>query len=275
MPEISVIMPVYRVKHPSILDAAVRSIQNQTCSDWELLICADGAGAQTVRQIKRFAGEDARIRVVQSRRNHGAAAARNACIQRAEGTYLALMDADDIAKPARLEKQAAFLNRHPQYALVGCCAKLFDADGVWGERRVEERPEKQSFLKTLPFIHPSIMIRRSVVQSLRGYLDAPPTRRMEDYELLMRLYADGYRGYNLQEFLFYYREDADSFRKRKYRYRIDESRVRCHGFRRLGILHGNFRYVLKPLAVGLVPNGMLRRLRRKKYGKGHARGGAV
>lgn len=275
MPEISVIMPVYRIKHPSVLKAAVRSIQNQTCADWELLICADGAGAHTVRQIKWLAEADARIHIIQSRKNHGAAAARNACIQRAKGTYLALMDADDISTPKRLEKQAAFLNRYPEYALVGCCARLFDTDGVWGERRVEERPAKQSFLKTLPFIHPSIMIRRSVMQKLHGYLDAPKTRRMEDYELLMRLYANGYQGYNLQEFLFYYREDADSFRKRKYRYRIDESRVRYRGFCRLGIMQGNFRYVLKPLAVGLVPNGILRRLRRKKFGKGNVRGGAV
>ena len=82
---------------------------------------------------------------------------------------------------------------------------------------------------------------------------------------MMRLYAAGYRGYNIQKMLFYYREDSRSYKKRKYRYRIDECRMRYVGFRNLGILQGHIHYVLKPLATGLVPAGVMQRIKRIRY----------
>ena len=61
------------------------------------------------------------------------------------------MDADDVSKPDRLEKQTAFLRKYKKYALVGCGVELIGADGVWGRRIPEEIPEKKSFLSTSPF----------------------------------------------------------------------------------------------------------------------------
>ena len=111
------------------------------------------------------------------------------------------------------------------------------------------------------------MIRREVLESIGGYCVSPKVMRAEDYELFMRLYAKGCRGYNLQETLFQYREDTKSYAKRKYRYRMNECRVRYRGFLELGILNGNLHYVLKPLAAGLVPAWIMMVLRRKKYGR--------
>ncbi|MCI9125161.1 MAG: hypothetical protein HFH35_14060 [Eubacterium sp.] len=85
----------------------------------------------------------------------------------------------------------------------------------------------------------------------------------------MRVYAAGFVGYNMQEVLFFYREEAASYRRRKYRFRINECRIRFGGFLRLGILKGNLRYVLKPLAVGLVPMPILRGYRVWKFGSGY------
>lgn len=267
MPEVSVIMPVYNIADLSVLQAAVDSIRDQTCQDWELIICDDGSTDNTAQAIKQMIENDARIHFIQNKKNRGAGHARNACIRAACGKYIAVMDADDISKPRRLEKQAAFLESHPEYALVGCNALLIDSHGAWGERRLEEKPVKESFLSTLPFVHPSIMMRREVAWKLHGYAQTPQTRRVEDYDLLMRLYASGYRGYNIQETLFCYREDLDSYKKRKYGYRIDECRVRFARFRDMGILRGNLRYVLKPLAVGMIPRCIMRKLRERRYGK--------
>lgn len=266
MPEVSVIMPVYNMAEDiQLLKAAVASIKNQTYKEWELIICDDGSTDTTMRAVKQIAGKDARIRVIRNQKNRGAGYARNACIRASAGKYIAVMDADDISEPQRLEKQAAFLDQHPEYALVGCNARMIDSRGIWGERILEENPVKESFLSTLPFVHPSVMLRREVIEELHGYAVTKLTRRVEDYEFLMRLYACGYKGYNMQEMLFSYREDLDSYKKRTYSCRIDESRVRYQGFLKLGILKGNFRYVLKPVFVGMVPAGIMRAFRAGKF----------
>ena len=110
------------------------------------------------------------------------------------------------------------------------------------------------------------MMRKEVLGKLHGYSESVMAFRVEDYEMFMRLYAAGYRGYNLQENLFLYREDRTSFDKRKYQYRINECMIRCRGFQRLKILKGNFRYVIKPLFVGLLPAEILRKMHIRKFG---------
>lgn len=179
--------------------------------------------------------------------------------------YIAVMDADDSCGPKRLEKQAAFLEKHKEYAFVGCNVWMADGRGIWGRRVLEETPEKESFLSTLPFVHPSIMLRREAVLESGGYAEEAWARRAEDYDLLMRMYARGYRGYNLQETLYCYREDRDSYKKRKYRCRFDECRVRYAGFYRMGILRGHLRYVARPLIAGLIPACMMRKIKERRY----------
>ena len=76
-----------------------------------------------------------------------------------------------------------------------------------------EVPQKKDFLRTSVFIHPAILVRAEVMQKLGGYSTETCALRTEDYELFMRLYAAGERGYNLQEFLFRYREDVHAFSK--------------------------------------------------------------
>ena len=269
MPKVSVMMAVYNMeKNVHILKKAVASILNQTYQDWELIICDDGSTDHTLQILRQISSEDERLHIISCSNNHGAGYARNMCMRIARGKYLAVMDADDISKPQRLKKQACFLDSHPQYALVGCNASMIDSCGVWGERILEEKPDKKDFLSTLPFVHPSIMIRKEVAYKLHGYTQTMTARRAEDYEFLMRLYAAGYRGCNMQEPLIFYREDIQSYRKRTYRCRLNECRGRYRGFLKLGILKGNFRYVLKPFVVGMIPAGIMRHIKIRRYGSG-------
>ena len=115
-----------------------------------------------------------------------------------------------------------------------------------------------------PNVHPTIMIRTEILKEIKGYRVVKETRRAEDYDLFMRLYASGYKGYNIQKELFKYREDHISLRKRKYRYRIDEAKVRIYGFKKLGLFPKAVPYVIKPLIVGLLPYRLLVWLRREK-----------
>lgn len=266
MPQISVIMPVYQMaENAGILQEAVNSIKQQTYQDWELILCDDGSTDHTWKILKKLARTDVRIRTIRCLNNGKAGRARNICIRASKGRYLAIMDADDIADPKRLEIQIAFLEKHPKYAFVGSFAWMIDNHGVWGLRRIEKKPEKKSFLSALPFVHSSVLLRREAVLAVHGYAQAPYAYRVEDYDFFIRLYIQGYQGYNIQKPLMYYREDIKAYKKRKYRYRILECRMRFWGFWKLGILCGNLRYVVKPLLSGLIPAFLMRAARMRKF----------
>jgi len=262
---ISVIMGVYNEREKRHVEAAIGSVLRQTCRNFEFIICDDGSDPAFFQWLDAYCKKDDRILLLKNAENRGLAYTLNRCLAHARGKYVARMDADDISHPERFERQAEFLERHPEYALAGCNVYLIDSRGVWGERVLEETPRPRSFLRTSPFVHPAVMVRRSVMEKLHGYTADARALRVEDYEFFMRMYAHGCRGYNMQAVLLRYREDRQAYRKRKYRYRINECRVRYLGFRRLGILKGNMRYVLKPLAAGLVPAGIMRGLRRRRY----------
>lgn len=274
MPTVSVLMGTYNEPDRRQVGQAVESILGQTFPDFELLICDDGSEEGFYRWLRGLCAKDPRVRLLRNGRNHGLAYALDRCLPYATGEYIARMDADDISMPQRLERQVAFLERHKEYALVGCNAGLLAGGAIWGERKVEGRPGRLSFLHTSPFIHPSVVMRRGMVEALHGYSTARWALRVEDYELFMRAYAAGYEGCNLQETLYLYREDLQALRKRRYRYRVNECRVRYRGFRELGILKGNLRYVAKPLVAGLIPAWLVARHREKRYGIGRGAGAA-
>jgi glycosyltransferase EpsE len=96
-----------------------------------------------------------------------------------------------------------------------------------------------------------------------GYTVSKATRRTEDYELFMRIQLFA-RGENLSEPLYHFLEDQRALKRRKYRYRIDEAKVRYRGFKSLGLLPKGIFYVIKPLIVGLIPSFILKRLRKER-----------
>ena len=154
------------------------------------------------------------------------------------------------ARIERLEKQVKFLEEHRNISWVGCNAGLMDKNGRWGERKMPEAPEARDFLSFCPYIHPSVMFRRSVFDKYGGY---KKLRRGEDYEFFMRLHSAGLRGYNIQEELFMYREDAHSSRRKGYYYQIEETGIRLRGFRDMDVLcPKSALYVLKPMLTGLI-----------------------
>lgn len=267
MPKLSVLMGIYNEKRKEQVELAISSILNQSYRDFEFIICDDGSTKEIFLWLQEYCKTDERIRLIRNEKNAGLAVALNRCLTEAKGEYIARMDADDISLPDRFEKQIDFLEKHPQYAMVGCAVSLIDEEGSWGERIPAEKPQKTDFLWTSPFVHPSIMMRKSVLQHLNGYSTEAYAERTEDYDLFMRLYAAGQVGYNLQEKLFLYREDRNAFTKRKYRYRINEAKVRYIGFGQLGIRKGNLKYIVKPLVIGLVPGVVMQKLRRRQFGE--------
>ncbi len=257
-PLISVIMGVYNQYNQIELMQAVNSILVQSFTDFEFIIYDDGSDGEAAEYIQNLERLDNRIRVIRNNENHGLAFSLNRCIGEARGKYLARMDADDISLADRLKKEYEFLESHPQYGWAGCNAKVFEHEKIWGTWVMAENPNQYNFLPFSPYVHPSVMFRRELFEEGNAYSVSPETLRCEDYELFMRLYQQGLRGYNLQEVLFLYRQGAASYKKRTMKTRINEAKIRAAYFPKMDLPKGKqLLYILRPVITGLIPYWMV------------------
>ncbi|MEM6677792.1 MAG: glycosyltransferase family A protein [Pseudomonadota bacterium] len=179
-------MPIYNGE--IFLDAAIRSVREQTLPDFELIAVDDGSSDETPAILARHAAEDARIRV-HSQANTGIVGALNAGLARARGRYIARMDADDLCLPDRFARQAAYLERTPEAVLVGGLAETMDAEGR-PIAVVSGGPHRATDLTRFPprvavSLHPLIMVRRTAYEALGGYRAG--FAHAEDYDLYLRL----------------------------------------------------------------------------------------
>jgi len=258
-------MSVFNTNNEEVLRLSVQSILSQTFSDFEFIICDDGSTDGTYETLRDICKYDSRIKIIRNDFNMSAAAARNRCISMSQGEYIAIMDADDFSASNRLQVQMDFLESNKEYDFVGSSAGLFDENGLWGHIRYKDFPERKDFLFVLPFVHASVMFRKKSIEKVGGYRVAKETVRTEDYDLFMRMYANGSKGANLKETLYYVREDKAAIRRRKYRYRIHEALVRFKGFKALKLMPVGILFVIKPLLVGIIPSFLLNLLKDKYY----------
>lgn len=263
--KVSVIMGVYNQWDKQILLEAVNSILNQTLRDFEFIIYDDGSDEEAAEYIKEIIALDERIVLIGKENNHGLAFSLNECIRTARGEFIARMDADDISMPKRLEKQVAFLEHNSEYMWCGTNTYLMDSHGIWGERKMPLAPQVEDYLRFSPYIHPTVMYRAEIFECMDGYNESSETLRCEDYEIFMRLQQAGYRGYNLQENLFQYREDKTSFKRRSMVSRVNEAKLRYRNFKEMGMLWPvGWIYVIRPIVAGMLPNTLLMWLKRKE-----------
>lgn len=266
MPTVSIIMGVYNCRRPDLLEKSIRSIIDQTYTDWEFLICNDGStDGITPDLLRSYEKEDSRIRVLTYKNNRGLCHALNVCLEEAKGKYIARQDDDDVSRPDRLQKLLDFAEAHQEYAIVGSIADVSDDNGIWGEYPLEERPSGKSFYWNSPFAHPTVLMRKEALDAVGGYREAWETMRCEDYDLFMRMYAAGYTGYNLQEKLYIYRIVNGDRKYRPMNVRLQEAVVRFKGFRKMGILAGGIPYIVKPVLIGLIPQRIFKKIRQKTY----------
>lgn len=255
----------YRQSDTTCLKRSVESILSQTLADFELLICDDGSVEEAVELLDQLARSDHRIRLIRRGDLVTLPQKLNACLRVSTGKLIARMDDDDWSAPDRFAKQVAALAVHPNIAFVGSNVELWRSGKRVGERRLPLRPTPADFLFVQPFIHPTLMFRAEALKQVGGYSENRFCLLCEDYDLLLRLYAIQCVGMNLEEQLLYYSLPELEKVKRKMRYRINESVTRYRRFRELGMLPRALPYVVKPIAVGLVPTNLLHVLKRKKY----------
>ena len=262
-PLISVLMGVlYRRESVSLLERAICSIQNQTYSNWELLICDDGSTETAWQYLNELATQDERIHLIRGCKKTDLASKLNWCLAQAKGSYIARMDDDDWSDPQRFEKQLCALEYKPAIAFVGSNVRLWRDEHVVGVWELPEQPRVRDFLFVQPFVHPTLMFRRKALEAVGGYCEEPRCLGCEDYDLLLRLYEAGFTGMNLQEPFLVYTLPAVGRKKRNRALRWNEGKTRYIRFKTLGLLPGALPYVIKPVLVGLLPKSLLIRLKR-------------
>lgn len=248
----------------AVVGQALDSIKAQTYRDWEFVICDDGSTDSTWEVTNRYAQSDHRFRLIRHERNRGLGHALNSCIEQSKGEYLARQDADDNSLPARFQQQVAFLDQRPEVAVLGThMAFVGDEGRVWGALRHPEVPDKLDWLKGSRVAHPSVMMRRQTVLDVGGY-DGTAIR-VEDYDLWFRMLTNGCVIVNLPEILYHFHLDRKDYARQKFSHRLREMALRFRACRRLGAPVPYYLYVLKPLAAGLVPKGLLFRYHAQKF----------
>jgi glycosyltransferase involved in cell wall biosynthesis len=109
---VSIIMPTFN--RADTIKRAIRSVQAQTFTDWELIVVDDGSTDDTVAVIE---GCDPRLRIIRQQ-NQGAAGARNTGLRASAGSYIAFLDSDDEWLPHHLELCVSFLEAFPEEQFV-------------------------------------------------------------------------------------------------------------------------------------------------------------
>ena len=197
-PLISVVMPVHNAR--PFLGESIRSILEQTFSDFEFVILDDASADGSVELLREWSLRDKRIHLHESKKRLGLSGSSNAVVAKARASIVARMDADDIAHPDRLRRQWNILEGRPDVAVIGTLCNGIDASGREVRPRDRWRLVRRSAY--IPFPHGSAMFRREVFDQVGGYDES--AHGGEDQDLFTRMAARG-RVLTLPDVLYSYR----------------------------------------------------------------------
>lgn len=208
MPSVSVIMATYN--HAPFLGSAIDSILGQTLSDFEFIIVNDASTDETSTILENY--HDLRIVRLDNKSRLGLSASLNRALEVAQGNYVARMDSDDISTSDRLEKQVAFMDRHPEIGILGTQYEVVNRASEIVYRSTH--PLTHGLIAwhylsrhAYPLRHGTIMVRRQVFERYGGYNTDFP--REQDGELFLRL-IHTVKYANLPEVLYLVRASRSS-----------------------------------------------------------------
>ena len=130
-----------------------------------------------------------------------------------------------------------------------------------------EYPTPEMLVHGTVHCHAPCMVRTEVMRAVGGYSVDKRLLRVEDWHLWLKIYAAGYRGRNLPQPLYKMRDDQNAANRRKFRYRLNESRVSAIAVKSFNLSAKNYIFALRPVIVGLLPMPLYRWLHRKKLKK--------
>lgn len=226
---ISVILPFRNAA--ATIDAALSGLLAESDPAREVIAIDDGSSDGGALRVQTWAARDPRVKLITSG-GVGLVQALERGVRSARGALIARMDADDLSHRARLSRQRAHLEAHPELAVLGTAVEAFVDQGELGEgmqryvawQNAILTPEEHALARFIesPLCHPSIMMRRDALLSVGGYreLDGP-----EDYELFLRFSAHGYQLAKLPETLLSWRHHRGRATFADGRYALDKFRA--------------------------------------------------
>lgn len=250
------------------LPLSIGSIQKQSFTDWEFIICDDGSTDGTLSLLKSYQNIDKRIVVLHNETSKGLAYSLNECIKKSRSNILARQDADDSSEANRLEKQYQFVTAHPEYAIVGTCWYNVFSDGSKSKKTVKENPSAIDQVKGGLYMHPSWMMRKDLIKKVGYYTVNKYTLRSQDYHLVMKILGAGMKMYNMQEYLYNYTADENTMKRSRNWERVwGLMWIRWDGYKRNNLPLWCYVYVFKPIITNLIPKSIMFKHYEKSFGK--------
>lgn len=196
--KISAVMSVFN--NEKYVQESIESVLNQTFKDFEFIIVNDGCTDQTGEILKKYE-QNSQIKIIENKKNIGLTKSLNKALKVAMGKYIARQDADDISLPERFKKQVEFLENNPEIKILGTFAYgINDTGEILREDTapISSAVIKKNLIKNNSFIHPSVMIRKDILNKVGPYNEKFETT--QDYELWFRILKVA-KGANLPLFL--------------------------------------------------------------------------
>ena len=208
-PIISVIIPAYNAANH--IEATINSVQAQTYTNWEVWVVDDESSDGTYAMVQEIQAQDPRIHLIRQK-NTGQGGARNTGIQNSQGEWIALLDADDIWMPEKLEKQIQVVAQDPEIDLVYTGWRNFSDQEDTSTQEYSWKPGKhtgKSLFRALftenGIPNSSLLIRKAAVETLNYYDEADTLRGTEDWDLLLRAAKNGCTFFGIPQALLAYR----------------------------------------------------------------------
>lgn len=208
--KVSIIMCAYNVE--AYIEAAIKSILDQTYEHWELIISNDGSTDGTAEIITRFL-DDNRIRFYDHEVNKGYLRNKNWAFAQATGDLLTQLDADDLCPKDRLEKQVNVFIQRPDIMICGTNFQKLRGDGSLKEPEIYADDFKIEFeQRDYPFWFPNLMFRKEVLAEFGPFSEYFLKMPGDDHHWTLRV-NQKYPIYFLRDVLYYYRMHSASFTK--------------------------------------------------------------
>lgn len=263
MKRISILMGIYNCE--KYLCESIESIISQTYDNWELIMCDDGSKDNTLKIAKKYEKRyPKKIHVLKNKKNMGLNFTLNKCLEKATGYYIARQDGDDISLPDRFQKEVEFLEKNPEFSLVSSNMIFFDENGDWGKSHIYGEIKKENFIMGSPICHAPCMIKKEVLNKVGGYTVEKKLLRVEDYHLWFKLFMNNYKMFSLSETLYKMRDDINAYNRRTFKNRLNETRLKIWGFRKIKIPLRKYVYTLKPIITYFIPKKIYLRIHKKK-----------
>jgi len=204
--KISVILATYN--NEAYIKGSIESVLNQTYQNFELIIIDDASNDLTSEIISKI--KNKKIKYIRNKKNLGLVKCLNKGLEIAKGEFIARIDGDDVAVRNRFKKQLDFLKARKDIKAVGTFAQEIDEQGNKG--KIIKFPKNSREIRKvipqyIPFLHPTLMFRRSVFEEIGNYDER--FKYAQDHDLMLRI-TGKFKTANIPQVLLLYRKHAKS-----------------------------------------------------------------